>query len=381
MNKDIRAIQQMRENGRFAVDQPFTPDNLVQEITAQISANTASAVLVLFTIEWALYLKELGYTNITVGADDPIIENICKKRGLRYIGINDLENNKNMKFDVVVGNPPYQNGKNKLFYRSFVVKSLTLAPIVAMVTPASWNSAGMTPFKQQVINAGLYYYHYLGSTVFKDSQNDVCAFICDRLNKYSDMTIVNGAETITITDLAKHGFIPHIANGAVDILKKTSRRKGIEEMYVRGVINPEKAPHGTTKIVVRNGFSNQPTIDANIEYNGDVGVGKHKVIVAYNSSIGNLGPAKYKGPEYAIGYAVAALICTSEAECNNLAQYLGSKIVKFIIKNTKTSIQNSKSMFERIPAIDFTRAWTDTELYAQFNLTQDEIDLIESTVK
>lgn len=376
----VAAIREKHAD-KFVYQQPQTPLKLIEEITASVGAAKTARVLVMFTVEWALYLSHNGYENVVVCSDnDATIEGLCKMLGLKYCNISEINNNK-MKFDVVVGNPPYQNGKNKLFYRSFVSKSFALAPIVAMITPASWNSAGMTPFKKQVIKAGLYYYSYLGTTAFENSQNDVCAFICNKANKHKDMTIVNGKETIQIIDLESHGFIPHVANGAVDILVKTSRTAGIEKMYVRGVINPEKFSAGNIKTVLRNGFSNEPTVDVEIAYNNAVGVGLHKVVVAYNSSIGNLGPAKYKNPEYAIGYAVAMLVCKSEEECNNLIHYLNTKFVKFIIKNTKTSIQNSKSMFERIPKIDFTRQWTDAELYKHFNLTQEEIDLIESTVK
>lgn len=112
MNKDICTIRQMREKGRFVVDQPFTPVALISEITAHIAAPMSASVVVLFTVEWALYLKDLGYTNITVSADDPVIENICKTRQLKYIGIDELKKNKNMKFDVVVGNPPFHYMSN-----------------------------------------------------------------------------------------------------------------------------------------------------------------------------------------------------------------------------------------------------------------------------
>ena len=387
MNKDIRAIQQMRENGRFAVDQPFTPDNLVQEITAQISANTASAVLVLFTIEWALYLKELGYTNITVGADDPIIENICKKRGLRYIGINDLENNKNMKFDVVVGNPPYQNGKDKQFYQQFVIKAFEIAPIVAMVTPSGWVSASgkNKKFFNTVIGNRLTSYKFLGDTAF-DAQIITVYFICNRLTPHNS-AVVNGCE---VSDVNVLSFLP--AGGI-------NESKLVQKIQSSGVNGPIIAKIGTLyrkdtvfdelgiKCIAsagREGGDYDWNYVSNIHLtNGQIkGHGLHKVVFSGFTSIGKLGAVKYAGPDYACGAQCLFIEVPSEQCANNLIAYLNSKIFKFCIKVLKSAVcSNSRNMLKSLPAIDFTRAWTDAELYAHFNLTQDEIDLIESTVK
>lgn len=387
MNKDIRAIQQMRENGRFAVDQPFTPDNLVQEITAQISANTASAVLVLFTIEWALYLKELGYTNITVGADDPIIENICKKRGLRYIGINDLENNKNMKFDVVVGNPPYQNGKDKQFYQQFVIKAFEIAPIVAMVTPSGWVSASgkNKKFFNTVIGNRLTSYKFLGDTAF-DAQIITVYFICNRLTPHNS-AVVNGCE---VSDVNVLSFLP--AGGI-------NESKLVQKIQSSGVNGPIIAKIGTLyrkdtvfdelgiKCIAsagREGGDYDWNYVSNIHLtNGQIkGHGLHKVVFSGFTSIGKLGAVKYAGPDYACGAQCLFIEVPSEQCANNLIAYLNSKIFKFCIKVLKSAVcSNSRNMLKSLPVIDFTRAWTDSELYAHFNLTQDEIDLIETTVK
>ena len=106
-----------------------------------------------------------------------------------------------------------------------------------------------------------------------------------------------------------------------------------------------------------------------------------EIIVAYNSSIGNIGPAKYIDPSYSIGYAVACFQFATVNECNNFIEYINSQIVKFAIKNLKTSIQNAKNTFEKIPKIDLTKSWTDTDLYAHFGLTQEEIDYVKASIK
>ena len=55
MRTSLKQLEQMRSKGRFLIDQPFTPDVLLHEITSHIPFDADASVLVLFTIEWALW--------------------------------------------------------------------------------------------------------------------------------------------------------------------------------------------------------------------------------------------------------------------------------------------------------------------------------------
>ena len=148
MNTDIKTVKQMRENKRFVVNQPFTPLDLISEITNDIAVNSNNSILVFFTIEWALYLKSIGYTDITVSANDSIVANICKLRGLKYIDTFDLENSKNMKFDVIVGNPPFQsdgnNGSHGLWQKFVALAAERSNNCAVLITPHWHNWAAPT---------------------------------------------------------------------------------------------------------------------------------------------------------------------------------------------------------------------------------------------
>ena len=364
-----------------------TPWELCFEILGNIKQSVTDLsnkkILVVDTVEFIPVLLAFGVNkcNIVFVAPYEFKGKIASSLGVTVVQESLLTWKPNMKFDVVVGNPPYQDGKNKLLYRSFVTKSFDLSThIVAMVTPASWNSAGMTPFKRTVINNGLVYYNYLGTKTFTESQNDVCAFVCNKTDVTRELRVKNENEEQLILGVADHGVIPHRTMKAAPILVKLSNFTGMDTEYVRGVLNPEKFSCGNEKFIVRNGYSGQPAEELSVDSKSSIGKGNHKVVVAYNSSIGNIGPAKYVDPSYSIGYAVACFQFSTINECDNFVAYINSKIVKFTVKNLKTSIQNAKNTFEKIPKLDLTRRWTDYELYAHIGLTQEEINYIEETI-
>ena len=65
----------------------------------------------------------------------------------------------------------------------------------------------------------------------------------------------------------------------------------------------------------------------------------------------------------------------------NLITYVKSKTFRFLLLQALTSIHITKDKFCYVPMQDFTKPWTDEELYAKYNLTQEEIDFIESMIK
>ena len=125
----LSAIEQLRVKSpdKFVYEQPVTPQNLINDVMSHIRVDSSASILVLFTVEWALYLRKIGFVDVTVAADnDPIIANACLVFGLKYQDISNVEKN-NMNFDVVVGNPPYNSSSggphgtagNNVLYRSF----------------------------------------------------------------------------------------------------------------------------------------------------------------------------------------------------------------------------------------------------------------------
>ena len=71
----------------------------------------------------------------------------------------------------------------------------------------------------------------------------------------------------------------------------------------------------------------------------------------------------------------------SEAEAINLCSYIKTKFVRFLVA-TKTSTQSTPpDAFQFVPLQDFSKPWTDAELYAKYGLTDEEIQFIESMIR
>ena len=70
-----------------------------------------------------------------------------------------------------------------------------------------------------------------------------------------------------------------------------------------------------------------------------------------------------------------------EIEAINLRIYVKTKLFRFLLLQALSSINISKEKFAFVPLQDFSKPWTDEELYAKYGLTEEEIAFIESMIK
>ena len=71
----------------------------------------------------------------------------------------------------------------------------------------------------------------------------------------------------------------------------------------------------------------------------------------------------------------------NEDTANNVIAYLKTKFVRFLVLQAVSSINLTKDKFRFVPMQDFSRPWTDAELYQKYGLTDEEIAFIESMIR
>lgn len=71
----------------------------------------------------------------------------------------------------------------------------------------------------------------------------------------------------------------------------------------------------------------------------------------------------------------------NETEAENFRKYMMCKLPRFMMRTTYSSAHISQSNFIFVPKMDYTRSWTDLELYQYFGLSHEECELIESTMR
>ena len=64
-----------------------------------------------------------------------------------------------------------------------------------------------------------------------------------------------------------------------------------------------------------------------------------------------------------------------------MVSYVKTKFLRFLLLQSLTSIHITKGCFQFVPLQDFSKPWTDEELYKKYGLTDEEIQFIESMIR
>ncbi|QVJ81013.1 Superfamily II DNA or RNA helicase [Prevotella sp. khp1] len=323
-----------------------------------------------------------------------------------------INENQNMKLDAIVGNPPYQvmdggAGVSAIpVYNKFVDFAKKINPhYISMIMPAKWYNAGrgLEQFRYEMLNdkciSKLYDYidpHDCFPTV--DVAGGVCYFLRD--NKYNGLckfvSCKSGSQIPHMRDLSESEILIRHQE-EISILSKVL----IEGQTYLNEIAYSQKPFGLRTYV-------KPMEKGNIllRYNGGIGpydrdcitVNKDLIdcwkIVTSCLTAEHAGETDKNGQKRifatlemlepgTICTETYMMLCTykSKTVCANVLKYLKTRFVRALIAMATSTQHMSKANFRFVPLQDFTKSWTDEELYKKYNLTDDEIKFIESMIK
>lgn len=303
-----------------------------------------------------------------------------------------LKLDNNMKFDVVVGNPPYQSSKDNSdqLWPLFTEKVIDLTNsdgFVGFIIPDTWTSgtrsvmlSGRKNLLTEVFNSlDVKTLNFDVKKHFPGVGSSFSAFIVQKTNSKTLTEFITPTEKF-LFDIQGLKYIPKTINViTLNIIKKVTNHtqdcvyfKFYGKTNNLNLIDKKDKIH---KFLYSNTSSNHPTKWGNVAGQGH---GKKKVIYAY---MGTSQKFEYDlTGDTSLMYNGRAYELTSDATIDGLKSYFESKLVKFLNKD-KWSQYNEPKILNLLPEIDFTKVWSDKALYKHFGLTQEEIDYIEANVK
>lgn len=320
---------------------------------------------------------------------------------------------KDFKFDVVIGNPAYQEstGGSKAqavpLYHLFVNSAKKLNPkYIDMIIPSRWFSGGMglDTFRSDMINdkriRKLCDYveavECFGNDV--EIKGGVCYFLWDRDHEGTcHIQTHNGkyySEAYRYLKEDELDFFIRL-NEAVSIYHKV---KGFGEEPVSDVVYPQglfglpTTFHGNRTCgeddikVYENGGVGYTSIDK-IPKGKDF-IFKTKVFISEAYNGGNKFPHQIINKPFVgeVGSCSTATymiigLYDDEQKANNMISYISTKFFRFMVFILKNTQHASKKVYQLVPQQDLSHPWTDEMLYKKYNLTDDEIAFIDSMIK
>lgn len=322
---------------------------------------------------------------------------------------------KNMKFDVIVGNPPYQLNvgiESKAFaisiYDKFVQQAIKLNPrYLTMIIPARWYAGGrgLDEFRKEMLNDKRIkvLVDYTDSIVCfpgVEIKGGVCYFLWDR--EYSgDCNIVSYRKDKLLANvkrpLLEKGMDTFVRyNEAISILKKVIafNEKSFSDLvsvqtpfgFISSFKKYKNQPFdGAVKLYAQNniGYVKKEQIEKGKDL-----VDKYKIFISKSYNAGENFPHQIinkpiKGGKNSCCTQTYIAIgpFKTDIQTENAISYMSTKFFRFIVMLKKISQDAMRGVYSIVPIQDFTQEWTDEKLYAKYNLTDDEIDFIDSIIR
>jgi site-specific DNA-methyltransferase (adenine-specific) len=325
----------------------------------------------------------------------------------------------NMKFDVIIGNPPYQlsdggdnNEEAKVrggaipIYHKFVEQAKKLKPkYLTMIIPSRWfaGGRGLDNFRDEMLNDNrlrkLIDYP-ISSECFPgvEIKGGVCYFLWDRDDAgLCEVKTLRGGKTSVMTrSLLEKGENIFIRfNESIEILRKVLSKKensfsqsistqkpfGLRTFF-KGKSTPSKS---SIKIYTNDGtrYVEKEEITQNLDW-----VKKHKVYITMAYGAGEDFPHQIINKPF---YGEPNSCCTetylvigpypTKDYALNVISYMQTRFFRFLVLLRKNTQHAAKGVYLFVPMQDFNEKWTDEKLYKKYKLTKDEVAFIELMIR
>ncbi len=346
------------------------------------------------------------------------------KKGKSYWNTNN--NNDNMKFNAIVGNPPYQvldgggsGDSAKPVYNLFVDIAKAIKPdYLSMIIPAKWYSGGkgLDTFRNEMLNDKRI--SYLAD--YPDSRDcfpsvdvagGICYFLWDKnyIGECSFESFSNGSSTQNSRNLNEYDtLVRHLE--AENIIKKIQTQS---KVFLSTIVF-SRNPFGLTNKKLTNSTDFNDSISVfsstgifyvkkeEIDTNSDL-ISLWKVIISKTSSE-HAGQTDKQGrkrvlsrietlpPDFVCSESYLLMsVFENQEEAEKLTKYLSSKFSRFLLSTILLTQNISKGMFSFVPLQDFTTnsdldwgqsiAEIDQQLYKKYGLSEAEVAFVERMIK
>lgn len=322
-----------------------------------------------------------------------------------------------MQFDVIIGNPPYQlqsdGGTRDIpIYQHFVEQAKRLEPrYLTMVIPSRWMASGLglgefrrTMLADTHIRELVDYPNAADVFPSVGINGGVCYFLWDASHDGDcNVTMVRAGEVVGPTTRPLGEFDVLVRDGrALSILRKVLERG---EASINTILARDKEFGWTSNF---DGFHE-------VEQSGDVslyyirsmkrsrGFIDRKAITKSAHLIDTwkllvpkvgsgrereksgvdlvLGPPLIAPPPSACTQSFLFFYLKSREETQSVRSYYATRFFRFLVSLRKITQDATHSTYSWVPMQPWGRHWTDSELYAKYGLTDDEISFIESMIR
>lgn len=332
-----------------------------------------------------------------------------------------------MQFDVVIGNPPYQlddggYGKSAApIYHLFVEQAKKLEPrYLSLVIPARWfaGGKGLDEFRESMLtdNRLRSIDDYLSaSDVFPGVglKGGVCYFLWDRDNPGPARVTTHFKDwpvSVVSRSLLEKGVDIFIRfNEGLSILKKVVAVEGeeSESLSLPDSKRFDRLVSSLRPFGIRTYFkgnSAKSPGDVLVYQNGGTGYTPKKSITTgtdlidkWKVYVGRAAPGTGNRDTYPhriistpfIGepgsISSETYLCIgpldSKIQAESVLSYLSCRLTRLLILLHKPSQDTTRKVYTFVPTQDWTKQWTDKELYAKYDLSESEIAFIEKIVR